>query len=235
MKSLKKKKPKLLIDWCSYKAAKFACENWHYSKCLPFGKLVKFGVWENSKFIGCILYGRGAAPKLASSFGLKQNQVAELVRIALKNHQAQVSKMISISIKKLRQKFPTLELLISFADPSQGHLGSIYQATNWIYYGISDPAGGYEYLVDGKWLTCRSIGARLGTRVTSKVEKNLNFKQRRKQPRKYRYAYPLSDRVVKLLNKKKKPYPKRAANIDSDVSVDQTEKGGAIPTAALQG
>ena len=46
-------KPTLKIDWASHEAAKFACVNWHYSKCLPIGKLVKVGVWEDSKYIGC--------------------------------------------------------------------------------------------------------------------------------------------------------------------------------------
>jgi hypothetical protein len=31
-------KPELKIDWASHEAAKYACENWHYSKCLPAGK-----------------------------------------------------------------------------------------------------------------------------------------------------------------------------------------------------
>ena len=44
--------PELKIDWATHKAAKYACENWHYSKCLPSGKTVKLGVWEDNNFIG---------------------------------------------------------------------------------------------------------------------------------------------------------------------------------------
>ena len=45
-------KVELKLDWCSYEAAKYACEHWHYSKCMPVGKTVKIGVWENKKYIG---------------------------------------------------------------------------------------------------------------------------------------------------------------------------------------
>ena len=48
----------LKLDWCDIKAARFACMNWHYSKSVPVGKLVKVGVWENKKYIGCVLFGR---------------------------------------------------------------------------------------------------------------------------------------------------------------------------------
>lgn len=43
----------LHIDFCSYKAAKAACEHWHYSKKIPISKLVKFGVWEGGIYQAC--------------------------------------------------------------------------------------------------------------------------------------------------------------------------------------
>jgi len=58
--NLMQEKINLHIDWASHVSAKFACLNWHYSKCLPVGKLVKVGVWEDKKFIGCIIFSRGA-------------------------------------------------------------------------------------------------------------------------------------------------------------------------------
>lgn len=46
-------KTDLKLDFCSYQAAKFACENFHYSKSTPAGKIIKIGVWENERFIEC--------------------------------------------------------------------------------------------------------------------------------------------------------------------------------------
>jgi hypothetical protein len=42
-------KADLRIDWATHAAAKYACENWHYSGCMPVGKLVKVGAWESGK------------------------------------------------------------------------------------------------------------------------------------------------------------------------------------------
>jgi hypothetical protein len=50
----------LKIDWATPKAAKYACEKWHYTKHLPSASC-RVGVWENDKFIGVVLFGIGAA------------------------------------------------------------------------------------------------------------------------------------------------------------------------------
>ena len=76
----------LRVDWATHDAAKYACLNWHYSKCLPVGKLVKVGAWEYGKFIGVVIFGRGANHNIGKSFGLKQDECVELIRIALTNH-----------------------------------------------------------------------------------------------------------------------------------------------------
>ena len=46
----------LKLDYASYEATKYACVNFHYSKTVPAGKLIKIGVWEHGKFIGVVLY-----------------------------------------------------------------------------------------------------------------------------------------------------------------------------------
>ena len=44
-------KPELKLDWCSYQAAKYAVEHWHYSRSMPAGKAVRMGVWEEDEYI----------------------------------------------------------------------------------------------------------------------------------------------------------------------------------------
>jgi hypothetical protein len=132
------------IDWASHESAKYACENWHYSKCLPVPPLVKIGVWENKKFIGCVIFSRGASSNLLKPYGLTQVQGCELTRIALNKHVTPVSRIISIAIKFLKKNSPELKLIISFADPNEGHHGGVYQATNWVYSGKS--AKSFKYL-----------------------------------------------------------------------------------------
>lgn len=38
------------------------------------------------------------------------------------------------------------EVLVSFADTSQGHLGVVYQATNWLYTGLSSAHKDWELI-----------------------------------------------------------------------------------------
>jgi hypothetical protein len=201
--------PKLKIDWASHDAAKYACENWHYSKCVPVGKLVKIGAWEHGKFIGAVLFGRGASPQLGKPYGLLQDQCVELVRIALTKHESPVSRIASLAMKFLHRSNPKLRLIVSFADQLQGHHGGIYQAGNWTYSGIgtpkprlilSDGSTQHNRLFQGKQKKPIPIGAKW-SEATGK----------------HRYLMPLDDEMRNQVAKLAKPYPKRVkqAMVDS--------------------
>src|SRR5665213_1409600 len=89
----------LKIDWATHEAAKFACENFHYSRCTPKSKLVKIGVWEDAEFIGVVIFGAGATSSLVQKYGLKMEEGCELVRIALTRHKAPVTRIVRIALK----------------------------------------------------------------------------------------------------------------------------------------
>ena len=132
--------------------------HWHYSKSIHVPPLVKIGVWEYKKFIGVVIFSRGASSNLLKPYGLKQDEGCELTRIALTNHVAPVSKIISIALKFLKQRSPKLRLVVSFADPTYGHNGGVYQASNWLYAGTT--AASKEYLHNGKRLHSRQVSER---------------------------------------------------------------------------
>lgn len=219
-------KTNLKIDWATYEAAKYACENWHYSKCLPAGKIVKVGVWEDNKFVGVVLFSRGANNTLGSPYGLEQTECCELTRIALTSHKNTVSRIMSISIKFLKKNSPGIKMIISFADQEQSHHGGIYQATNWIYCGMTKAAD--EYIVHGKRMHGRSMRAKYKTHVGKDFIKIV------KGSSKHRYLMPLSKDIREKIKKLSKPYPKRASSKDIVVSDYQSEEGGENPTDALQ-
>ena len=131
----------LRLDWCSYEAAKYAVEHWHYSGTLQAGKCSKIGVWEDGRFVGVVVFsaGSGSTTKWASRVGLKREQMAELARIGLSTHRAPVSRIVAISIRLLARQSPGLRLLVSYADPREGHRGGIYQAGGWVYVGQTEP------------------------------------------------------------------------------------------------
>lgn len=177
---------------------------WHYSKRMPRCKLVRCGVWENSRFVGCVIFSAGATYKLVSAFSLTPTQGCELSRVALGNHQANVSKIVSIALKMLKSRCTGLRLCVSFADPEQGHIGGIYQAGNWIYTG--ETAGAHHFM-DGNGKVWHPRN----------VSKDLWRRGKRRTPDecvkiwkagKHRYIYPLDRKMRKQIEPLAQPYPK---------------------------
>jgi hypothetical protein len=212
-------KCELKIDWATHEAAKYACENWHYSKSVPKSKLVKLGAWENGKFIGVVIFSYGATAQIGSPYGLLQNQVCELTRIALTKHRSFVSKIMAISIKKLKQSNMGLRLIVSFADTEQGHHGGIYQATNWVYNGKTNACD--EYVYKGKRWHGRAFRSSLGSHLNY-IDKGLEIIS---GSQKHRYLMPLDKEMRKQIELLRKPYPKRLGSIDSDAVIFPDDKG----------
>ena len=121
----------LRIDWATHDAAKYACLNWHYSRSIPSAS-VKVGAWENGRFVGVVIFGRGAASEIGSPYNLPQDQICELVRVALRDHQTATSRILSLALKFLKRSNPGLRMVVSFADTAQGHtVGYIKRADGY--------------------------------------------------------------------------------------------------------
>jgi hypothetical protein len=225
-------RPELKIDWATHEAAKYACLHWHYSKSLPAPPMVHIGVWEDKIFKGVVLFSRGAANNLLKPYGLTQIEGCELTRIALDNHVTEVSKIVSISLRFLKLHSDGLRLVISFADPNQGHNGAIYQAGNWIYTGKSAPCDFYK-APDGKVWHPRMVKKKGFT--TCFGEKRATWKPEQctkvKMDGKHRYLMPLDDEMRKRIEPLRKPYPKRDKQA---IGGDHPHSGGAAPTVTLQ-
>lgn len=217
---------KLHLDWCSHEAAKYAVEHWHYSRCMPKSKLAKVGVWENGRFIGCVIFGVGATSDLVKRYGLKPEQGCELVRVALTNHVSAVSRIVAIALKMLRKSFAGLRLVVSFADPEHGHHGGIYQAGGWVFSGQT--AASEEYIYQGRRWQGRSF------RHLYKGMENHPLVQRVKGSSKHRYLMPLDDEIRRKIEPLRLPYPKRSVgSADSGTPGIQPGGGGANPTPTL--
>jgi hypothetical protein len=226
-------KAELKLDWCSYDAARFATRHWHYSRSLPSSKTARIGVWENSKFIGAIVYAWGANLRLSGEFGLKMIECAELCRVALNRHKTPVSRIVSISVKMLKRTMPGIRLIVSYADPEHGHVGKIYQAMGWIYVGESNGPGGM--MLNGKPTHRRTVNSKYGTSSVAWLRQHVDRESYIiKTLPKHKYMLPLDAEMKTFVEKFRKPYPNRAASVDSDTPADQAGEGGARPTAALQ-
>lgn len=202
----------LTVAPCGNDAATYAVTHWHYSKTLPVPPRITFGVWEDDAFIGVVIYSRGASPGLGTPYGLKQTEVCELTRVALTAHTAPVSQIVAVTMRELRRTNPGVRLVVSFADPYEGHHGGIYQAGNWIYTGRSAPSKTF-YDKDGK---------RWHTRQVSVTGYRKQFGAQRRVPKpselrtvdlpgKHRYVMPLDRGMRRQVSKLAQPYPSAAA------------------------
>ena len=197
----------LHIDWCSYDAAKYAVEHWHYSETMPSGKTLKIGVWEGDEFIGVVIYSRGATLNIGEPYNLDQTEVCELTRVALTDHNTPVSRILSISRKLLRQKCPGIELVVSYADPDQNHEGGIYQADNWVYEGQMETE---TYLkINGTLRHRRSCFSKYGTSSASKLKQKFGADNVERVPveGKHKYLKALTDEMHRKIEQLAKPYP----------------------------
>lgn len=201
--------PELKCALASYEASKYACEHWHYSKCLPRGKLFLVGVWEDDRFIGVVIFSRGAVQNIGKPYGLEQIECVELTRIALREHRHFVSEIMMKAFRILKQTNPGLRLIVSYADPMQGHNGSIYQATNWIYTGITPPQRAYK--INGKIVHARTIQNRKPKYLKESQYIELMYKNAERiiTQGKHKYLMPLDKKIRKQIEKLRKPYPKK--------------------------
>ena len=224
-------KAELKIDWATHEAAKYAVENWHYSKTLPVGKMAKLGAWENGKFIGVVIFAWGMNKGLGQPYGLHMVECCELVRVALAKHQVPVSRIMAVALRFIKKQSPGIRLIVSFADPEEGHHGGIYQATNWIYAGTT--ANNYEFRLDGKRLNKRAFTGQQFGKGKSSVSKVPNGAIKINLRGKHRYLMPLDTETRKKVLPLSKPYPKRAGGETTDTAGLQPAEGGSIPTPAL--
>jgi hypothetical protein len=228
----------LYLDFCSHPAARHAVMRWHYSRKMPNAKLVRIGVWEGKRFVGAILYGCGANRHIGRPFGLESTEVAELVRVALApGREHPTSRCVAVSLKLVKRQSPGLKLVVSYADSRQGHVGTIYQATNWLYLEASSQS----YLrVRGEIVHPRTLYDRYGPGGQSLpwLQKHVDSQAERvpMEP-KHKYVWPFDKKLRRQLEAIAQPYPKHepcGRSDTSDTPGNPPGKGGATPTRPLQ-
>jgi hypothetical protein len=172
---------------------------------MPVGKAVTVGAWEAGTFIGAVVFSWGANPNIGAPWKLEMTEVAELVRVAFREHKSPVSRIVPQAVALLHERSPGLRLLVSFADPAQGHQGVIYQAMNWMYTGETSPKR--DLVLNGKPLNRRAYTGRQFGKPGSRqrVPSGARWVD---VPGKHRYVLPLDRAVRRRVAGYALPYPK---------------------------
>lgn len=202
------------------KVAREYIATFHYSHIMPDSCKETYGGYIGLKLAGIIAFGTGASNEAFTRLipNIKLDNTRELIRLwspdgMPKNTE---SKMISKALKMLPKN---VKLIISFADPFHNHIGMIYQATNFLYCGMTKPS---KMLIDkdGTIFHVRTIGSYM--RRHPELE-GMNHRQIMEKygwkyverNGKHRYIYLLGTKkekkeMIKILKDKILPYPKTA-------------------------
>jgi hypothetical protein len=94
-----------------------------------------FGAFRNNELIGIVTFGTPASSTLRK--GIAGNEwmesVLELNRLCCVSEKNTASILVGRALRLL----PKPSIIVSYADTAQGHIGYVYQATNFIYTGLS--------------------------------------------------------------------------------------------------
>lgn len=181
----------------------------HYLHSLPGGTKLAFGILVNGRLLGAITFGAGPANAHKLVEGVKQEEYLALTRLWLSDElpSNSESRVIGVSLRAIK-KNTSVKFLVSYADPSHGHLGTIYQATGWLYTGLSEAMPMFD-LGDGKVRHSRSLSHAFGSHSLKHFESHgINVKVV-PQPCKHRYVYFLDESYRTSLTTPVLPYPKK--------------------------
>jgi len=246
----------ILVKVIPAKAANEFVRRHHYSGKIVNNSKLHFGAFLNNRLHGVMSFGSPLDKRkvLPLVKGTLWNEMLELNRMAFddtlpKNSE---SRCIAVAMKLIRKNAPHIKWVLSFADGTQCGDGTIYRASGFVLTQLNDKSELVQ-MPDGEVrhrIACHTdhkLVASMGGKMASVtgLAKHLGGKVLRGYQLRYIYFVHPNERqnlTVPVL-----PFSeierrgagmyrgkKRAASIDSDATVIQTEKGGAIPTAALQ-
>lgn len=183
----------------------------HYSHGIHNGPMC-WGLFQDEMLLGVCAFATPCSENVRSSiFGAEhKSHVTELHRLVIldgtpKNTE---SWFISRALKGLKEYKPGVWAVVSFADATEGHKGTIYQASNAIFYGTSGRA---TFYLDqsGRLRHPRQNGVNI-----TKDEAGARGWTPTKRDGKYRYLFLLPDdkshsrQIKRLLKIETQTYPK---------------------------
>jgi hypothetical protein len=125
------------------------------------------------------------------------------------------SRIICLGLRAIYRKIGP-SLVIAYADSHFQEIGTIYQASNAVYTGKTDPKGQANYIINGETLSGWVVRKRYGTRCRVKlrqIDANMKILPLEK---KFRYvllagSWKFRKEARRLLDPYRAPYPKRSA------------------------
>lgn len=144
---------------------------------------------DEGKFCGVITVGV-TSRHFCAGFGLCQGEAVDINRIALNGEQSNVSQVMAVVLRRIRDDIPCAKIVISYADTGAGHCGIVYQACNFIFLGRRK--GNQEYVSPD--------GVRINGRTITSMPKDMRMRYAAiPGTDKFLYAYPLTKKWRRIL------------------------------------
>ena len=185
----------------------FECKDWllnkHYAKRIPPIEY-SFGLFLMDECVGICTFGTPVSSTLRQL--IEGYKLLELNRLVVNDGLKDNS--LSWFLSRCLKLLPSPLVIVSYADTSMNHNGYIYQATNWIYTGLSAKfkdymVRGMEHLHNG---TIMDMSRGKENRVQWLRDKFGDDLYMLERPRKHRYFYFLGTKKEKRDMRNKLPY-----------------------------
>ncbi|MBM3892682.1 MAG: hypothetical protein FJ388_26485 [Verrucomicrobia bacterium] len=156
----------------------------HYLHARPAIVLLALALVRGLRFLGCAIYS--APPRETDKrYGGKTWELARLYLLDEVPKNAETW-LVAQSVKWIKRNHPEVCHLVSYADPSVGHVGTIYRAANWRMDGRTDD--------ERKSPRCDYYDARTGKKYGRKGNMPTDaVVERRPRTSKHRFVYTIRD------------------------------------------
>jgi hypothetical protein len=182
----------------------------HYLHAMPGVVRSCYAVHLGSDLVGACVFTAGARHAHRLLAGARPTDVATLARFWMADELPpnNESRVLSLILHKLRRE-GAYKLLVSFADPAAGHVGTIYQASGWTYLGETERER--YFVLDGVRIHPRSASSKFGSNSIAHLRRTGLAVVARTSPPKHRYAYVLDPSWRWRLRGRPASYPKRVS------------------------
>lgn len=190
----------------------------HYLHSMPTAACACFAVTVGVELHGAVVFASGARHSHRLIGAGQPQQIATLARLWLSEEcpKNSESRVLGIVLRHLKRD-GRWKLLLSYADPAAGHVGTIYQASGWLYLGQGVPSS-YLDLGDGRLVHPRSVYERFGSNAVRHLRRTGIAATRRYLPGKHRYAYVLDPSWRWRMTAQPIPYPHRCSDSGTETT-----------------
>jgi hypothetical protein len=184
-------------------------EKRHYLHSWPASVVLALGVFLRDDLVGAAVFTVASKNGHRIVTASAPSDVVTLARLYLVDELPanSESRVVAMALRYLRNH-SRWKVVISYADPMAGHSGTIYQASGWLYVGLSDTTS-YIQLPDGRLHHPRTVHTTFGSSCVRHLRATGIDARRVGMPGKHKYVYVLRESWRWRLKARPQPYPRQ--------------------------